>query len=163
MKRHLSIIMALAMALTCLFGTTAFAAELDPVVGSAVAEVSDNQIKPCGSLKGYGSIWHNAGKSTTGDFYVDVSGSSWSTAQLTLKIENFGPDDAVAIQVYRPNGTFAWGTLENVGDYITMENTNNWHNIVFANGKTGRYRIHYSIINWNGDTPGSGRINCWIY
>lgn len=164
MKRHLSIMLALAMIFTCLCGTTAFAAESEASIETvAVSETSDNEITPRGSLSGYGQHWHNSGESTVGDFYVTVTGSYWPTAQLTLNIENFGSNDAVAVQVFRPDGTFAWGTLDNAGDYITMANKDNWHNIKFTNGQTGTYRIHYSIINWNGNTPGSGRINCWIY
>lgn len=163
MKKHLSIIMALAMIFTCLCGTTAFAAEAEPVANVTAVETSDSEVMPCGSLSGYGQHWHNSGESTVGDFYVNVTGRGWPTAQLTLNIENFGSNDAVAVQVYRPDGTFAWGTLDNAGDYITMSNKDNWHNIKFTNGQTGTYRIHYSIINWNGNTPGSGRINCWIY
>ena len=163
MKRHFGILMALVMAFACFGSTTAFAAEVQPTADVAVVETSNNEVTPCGSLSGYGHHWYNSGESTDGDFYVNVTGLSWPTAQLTLNIENFGPNDAVAVQVYRPDGTFAWGTLDNVGDYITMANKDDWHNIKFTNGKTGTYRIHYSIINWYGETPSSGRINCWIY
>lgn len=159
MKRHLSVLLILVMACTCLFGTTAFAAEkAQPQI---VSDVDD--IQPRGTLNGYGSVWHDAGSSTSGNFYVTVTGSGWTTAQVTFNIESFGSDDAVAVQLYRPDGTFAWGSLDNAGDYITMSNKNNWHNIKFTSGQTGTYRVHYSIINWNGNTPSSGRINCWIY
>lgn len=74
MKRHLGIIMALAMAFTCLCGTTAFAAEAEPVSNVVAVEASDSGIVPYGSLSGYGQHWHNSGESTVGDFYVNVTG-----------------------------------------------------------------------------------------
>ncbi len=58
MKRHLGIIMALAMAFTCLCGTTAFAAEAEPVSNVVAVEASDSGIVPYGSLSGYGQHWH---------------------------------------------------------------------------------------------------------
>lgn len=164
MKRHLSILLAFALAFTCFCGTTAFAAEATPVSEvTTVSEATTAEVTPRGSLSGYGSVWHDAGTSCDGSFYVNVTGLSWPTAQVTFNIENFGPNDAVAVQLYRPDGSFAWGTLDNAGDMITMANKDNWHNITFAGGQTGTYRVQYSIINWYGDEPSSGRINCWIY
>lgn len=153
MKKHLSLIFSLIIAIFMAFSSPVFATE-HTLNSNAVLK---------GAINGYGSIWHNYNDATSGNFYINVTGSYWPTGQITLKIENFGNNDAVAIQVYKPNGVLAYGTLDNSGDYITMANTNNWHNIKFANGMTGKYRIHYSIINWNGDRPSSGRINCWIY
>lgn len=164
MKRHFSILLALVLVFTCFCSTSAFAAEVTP--DSKVVTVSEStnaEITPRGSLSGYGSVWHNAGSSCDGSFYVTVTGSSWPTAQVTFNIENFGPDDAVAVQLYRPDGSFAWGSLDNVGDMITMANKDKWHNILFTGGQTGTYRVQYSIVNWSGNTPSSGRINCWIY
>lgn len=162
MNRHFSVLLASAMLCSCLCGTTAFAVENTSASETTVVSET-NSIQPRGSLSGYGSVWHNAGTSTSGNFYVNVTGIGWPTAQVTFSIENFGSNDAVAVQLYRPDGTFAWGSVDNAGDYITMANTGKWHNITFANGQTGTYRVHYSIINWNGNTPSSGRINCWIY
>lgn len=164
MKRSLSTLLAFALAITCFCGTTAFAAEINP--NSEVATVSEtatDEITPRGTLSGYGSVWYNAGSSRDGSFYVDVTGSSWSSAQVTFNIENFGPNDAVAVWLYRPDGSFAWGTLDNRGDMITMANKDDWNNIKFSSGQTGRYVVKYSIANFAGQEPGSGRINCWIY
>lgn len=163
MKRHLSIIMALAITFICLCGTTVFAAKAESTSNAFAIEKSDNGVVPYGSLSGYGQHWHSSSESTVGDFYVNVTGIAWPTAQLTLNIENFGSNDAVEVRVYRPDGTFAWGTIDNTANYITMSNKDNWHNIKFVNGQTGTYRIRYSIINFSGSIPGSGRINCWIY
>ena len=162
MKKSLGIILSLVMVFTMAFGTTAFAAE-NPTTDVGTEITDDGETMVTGAISGYGSVWHNASDPTTGDFYVNVTGSYWPTAQLTLNIENFGSNDAVAVQVFKPNGVLAYGTLDNAGDYITMANKDNWHNITYANGMTGTYRVHYSIINWNGNTPSSGRINCWIY
>ncbi len=156
MKKHLSIILSLVIVLTMAFSTTAFAAE-------KTSTPAKNPVISNGAVGGYGTVWHNYGASTTGNFYVNVTGSYWPTAQITLSIENFGSNDAVAVQVFKPDGSLAYGTLDNAGDYITMANADNWHNITYADGVTGTYRVHYSITNWNGDTPSSGRINCWIY
>lgn len=164
MKKHFGIILAFVLSLTMVFSTTAFAAEnTDATSNPVIVESSEDSPMLAGTLSGYGSVWHNASDPTSGNFYVNVTGSSWVTAQLTLNIENFGPNDAVAVQVFKPNGTLAYGTLDNSGDYITMANKDNWHNISFYGGATGQYRVHYSIINWYGNTPSSGRINCWIY
>lgn len=163
MKRHLGIILALSMVFTCLLGTTAFAAEPESINNVSTIKSSDNTVVPYGSLSGYGQHWYNSGEKTKDSFYVNVSGNKWSYAQLTVSIDNFGPDDMVAVKVYRPDNTFAWGTLDNAGDYITMANRDKWHNIMFNDGQVGTYRVEYSIINKNGHTPGSGRINCWIY
>lgn len=159
MKKYIGLLLSLLLTFSMILGTgtTAFAAD-----ASTSSEESESVIFK-GAISGYGSVWHNYGDSTTGDFYVNVTGSYWPTGQITLNIESFGSNDAVAVQVFKPNGVLAYGTLDNAGDYITMANANNWHNIKFANGMTGTYRVHYSIINWNGDTPSSGRINCWIY
>lgn len=165
MKRLFGILLTLALTLTCFGGTTAFAAEVKP--NSEVATISESanaEISPRGTLSGYGAVWHNAGSSCDGTFYVDVTGSSWLTAQVTFNIESFGPDDAVAVWLYRPDGSFAWSTLDNSSaSLITMANKDSWNNITFFGGQTGRYTVKYSIYNFAGQEPGSGRINCWIY
>lgn len=164
MKRLFGILLTLVLTLTCFGGTTAFAAGVNP--NSEVATVSKtatDEITPRGTLSGYGQVWHEAGTSCDGSFYVDVTGSSWLTAQVTFNIENFGPNDAVAVWLYRPDGSFAWGTLDNSGGMITMANKDDWQNIKFSGGQTGRYIVQYSIVNFAGQEPGSGRINCWIY
>lgn len=162
MKKTLGILLSITMLFTLAFSTTAFAAS-SPSSNTSV-ETSDNEQIVRGSLSGYGSKWYNTGELTSGDFYVNVTGIYWPYAQLTLNIESFGPDDAVAIQVFNPNGVLVYGTLEYAGDLITMANANNWHNIYYSNGMTGTYTIHYAIYNFSSSaTPSSGRINCWIY
>lgn len=158
MKKFLSIIMILSLSFIGFFNNTAFASEVEEK-----SSLVENTIVPFGSLSGYGQHWYNSGENTVGDFYVQVTGRDSYSAQLTFKIENFDENVAVAVQVYRQNGSLAWGSLENLAAYITMENRDNWHNLPFLHAKTGRYRIHYSIRRWGGGTPSSGRINCWIY
>ena len=111
------------------------------------------------------SVWYDSGTSTTGTFTVNVTGVSWINAHVTFSVDNFSSDEGVAVELYRPDGTLAWSSLENVGDLITMDNREQtkWQGISFLSGQTGTYTVKYSIFNFAGNVPGSGRINCWIY
>lgn len=164
MKRHLGILMALAMIFTCFNGTTAFAAESEiiDVPETVVSETDDNEIVPYGALSGYGWGWHGADDELSGNFYVDVKGTSWVSAQITVNIEEFASNVRVIVELYRPDGSMAWSSSDK-GQYITMANKDDWHNIKFWNAPTGTYRVHYLVVTDNGTKPSSGRINCWIY
>lgn len=164
--KKLSIILALAMLLTCTLGTTAFAAEPQATVAETVtvSETSTEGITPRGTLSGYGWHWCNAAEATSGSFYVNVTGSYWPYAQVTFNIEDFDSNTGVIVQLWHPDGTFAWGTADNSnGTQITMANKDEWHNLYFPYGQVGTYRVDYWIVSLNNTTPSSGRINCWIY
>lgn len=172
MKRHFSILMALVMLFSCLCGTSAFAAESATSAEATVSPQSaDSEIRPIGSLSGYGSHWYNSGEPVTGSFTVEVTGSWWIDAQLTVNIDSFTDNTAVTIIVYRPDGTQAWSSMENGNNYgyagdITMANRDDWHNIKFGDGEVGTYTVEYYIQNTDDllfSYPSSGRINCWIY
>lgn len=165
MKKHLGIFMAATLAFNSLCGVTAFAAEKANLYDNfSVESTAESEIiTHRGSLSGYGSVWYSSGSVVTGDFYVNVTGIRWPSAQVTFNIENFGPNDAVSVKLYHPDGSFAWGSYDNRGDVITMGNKDTWHNLTFSDGQVGTYRVNYYIINFDNATPSSGRINCWIY
>lgn len=165
MKRFLGTFMALAMIFTCLCGTTAFAAEVEkePIANTVVADANESEIVPYGSLSGYGQHWYNAGEKTHGTFKVEVKGIGWAFAQVTVNIENFNSNAKVFLKIYRQDGTFAWGTADYLGGCITMANKDEWHNYKFLHAPTGVYTVEYDIVTTDQKSPGSGRINCWIY
>lgn len=166
MKKRFSILLAMLMAFFCFSSTTAFAAEPISLIETiTIGESENTSVTPRGTLSGYGSVWYDSGTSTTGTFTVNVTGVSWINAHVTFSVDNFSSDEGVAVELYRPDGTLAWSSLENVGDLITMDNREQtkWQGISFLSGQTGTYTVKYSIFNFAGNVPGSGRINCWIY
>lgn len=63
MKRFFGFIMSIVVVLTMAFSTPVFAAENSTTdVRPKVDSVAN------GAISGYGSVWHNASDSTTGDF-----------------------------------------------------------------------------------------------
>ena len=152
MKKLISICMSLILVLTYLCGTTVFA-----------AETIENEIIPRGTLEGSGSHSYNSGETMKDDFDVVVTGSSWSSAQLTLSIADFGSKVRVHMQVYRPDGSLAYDSLASTGDYISMSNKDSWKNIKFAKGQVGTYKVKWAIHTTDNSKPTSGRLMCWIY
>ena len=132
MKKRLSIFWALIMLFTCIMGTSTFAAE--PVAIEAETTSTENEIAPCGTLSGYGHYDWTAGSARSGSFTVNVTGSAWLTAQTTFTIEGFDENTAVAVALYKPDGSLAYGTLDNSGSWITLANKDEWHNIPFSSG-----------------------------
>ena len=163
MKKLLSIFMSLILVLTCLCGTTVFAAETESVEAIATAETIGNEIVPRGTLEGYGSHWYNSGEKMSGEFNVVVTGSSWTSAQTTLSIANFGSKVRVQMKVYRPDGSLAYDSLATTGDFISMSNKDTWNNIPFLRGQVGTYKVRWAIHTTDNSTPTSGRLMCWIY
>lgn len=163
MKKCFSVVLTTIMLFIVLSSRPAYAISIYSDVQSNNSNFTEEVVSPRGSLSGYGQHWYNSGEPTTGTFIVPVTGISWPTAQLTLSLANFSSDVCVQVIVYRPDGSIAFNTADTSGTYLTMANSSQWHNIHFANGKTGNYTVWYSIWSWTGSTPSSGRINCWIY
>lgn len=159
MKKCLSLLLALTMLFSLTATQHAFAADSAPSPEVTLSS-EDNEIRPMGSLSGYGNYWYNSGSTPYGHFTVNVTGIAWTSAQLTLKIENFASNVLIRIDVYNSDGKKVYDTFPN---YISMSNTDNWKNIKFTPGKTGTYKVYYSIYTTDNSTPSSGRINCWIY
>lgn len=90
---------------------------------------------------------------------MDVTGTPWVSAQITLSIEDFGSNDRAYLVVYKPDGSVAW----KCSSYITVSNSSSFQNLKFNGASTGKYRVEYTLSNTAGGTVGSGRINCWIY
>ncbi len=158
-KRFLALIMTIMIFLGIFGGQSILAIDIQAVGQPQVV----SSVRPYGSLSGYGQHWYNSGEPTTGTFDVEVTGMAWTNAQITLSLANFSSDVYVHIIVYRPDKTIAYNTADTTGLYLTMENSSQWHNIPFVMAPTGTYTVWYSIGSFNGVTPSSGRINCWIY
>lgn len=162
MKKILSVFLALITVLSLGMTQVAFAAESFPTQDSIIAETDNSsEIQPRGSLSGYGSTWYSAGSATTGSFTVKVTGTSWVTAQTTLKIESFDSSTCVQLWLYNPKGACVYDTLSWSGGYLTMSQPE--VKDTFATGMTGTYTVRWNVFKMDGSAPSSGRIMCWIY
>lgn len=161
MKRTTAILTVFVMIFMLSFSTTAFAAEIEPAYNSSETRVDGSLASTESSFGGYGSYWYTAGNTASGSFTFTVSGSSILYGHLTVNIENFDSTTSVQVQIYNASGKFVWGNLDNSGDYITMSNKDDWHDIGFWNANVGTYTVKWSILD--GGSSSSGRINVWIY
>lgn len=161
MKKLISVFLTLVMVLSLGVLQVAFAAEIDIPRDSTTALDNDAEIRPMGSLSGYGSTWYSAGNSATGSFTVPVKGVAWATAQATLKIESFDSATCVRVSLYSPSGVCLYDTLSWSGGYLTMSEPE--VKKTFTPGATGNYTVKYEICKMDGTAPSSGRIMCWIY
>lgn len=162
MRKCLSIALAFVMLFTFAFNQVAFAAEV--VSASEItSDTISEEIQPRNFLSGYNNHWFNSGDNYYGHFYVDVTGVTLPTGQLTLSIENFASNVLVKVDVCGPDGKKVFDTFDTSAHYISMANSGDWHNIRFAPGKPGRYTVTYFVYTTDDTTPSSGRINCWIY
>ena len=156
MKKIVSVFMAVAM-LIGMGNMNVFAAE----EVSATSQVED--VRPYGSLSGYGSAWNDDG-SYGKSFNVNVKGTNWTSAGVTLKISDFAPNVRVDVIIKYGNKVMYQASSTTV-DYLSMSNTNQskWSSITIAPGYTGNYTVTYRIHTTDGGAPSHGRVMCWIY
>ena len=146
MKRFLCILLTLIMVLP---------------ISVAFATDDVSEIRPYGTLSGYGATWYTAGNSRTGSFYVNVTGTAWVTASTTLEINSFDSETRVRVKLYNPSNTLVYDTISWSGGYLSMADPKVVDS--FSPGMVGQYRVEYEVLTFGTTAPSSGRIMCWIY
>lgn len=158
-----SVITAMVILFALCINVPVYAEELAtaPSAESGLTNESDVAV-PYGSLSGYGQIWHDpAVQGKKGSFTVKVSGIVWTSAQLTISLEDFRDDTYFDIWVFSPI-TNSNGENQMIFQRLNVKRTDGpWENCTFYPGSTGTYTVIYHIRD-NG-TNSSGRINCWVY
>lgn len=150
MKKFLAALMSFVMLLSTLLPLSAFA-----------SNSSEEDISTCGTLSGYGQIWHDPSvQGTSGQFDIVVSGASWINAHTTITFEDFNPNTKIRIWFWGPTTNSA-GERQLLYKSYDSETVGDWEfkDQMFNPGKIGTYTIQYEIVENN--CP--GRINCWIF
>lgn len=162
MKKLISMVTLIAMVCAMCVGTPAYAAEIDNETAVPLSAVAmEDGVAPCGTLSGYGQIWHEPSTmGTSGQFDIVVTGASWLNAHATITFENFSADTKISLWFWGPT-TNSSGERQLLYKTSEPESITTWsfQDQMFNPGSIGTYTIQYQITGTNS----AGRINCWIF